>query len=121
MSNLAFSLTHRERDALILLASCRAAWAQLDTRSYVSLAEKGLVAFGVAPALTPAGRLAAAFLDELRRCAPAHGRTPEKSLTMAHRSLTKLIHASHSDADGERAGGSASPAPPPQASAGLRS
>lgn len=55
-SNVWLSLTHRERDALLALDACRAAWRTFDGRTWSGLAQKGLVGFGVAPGLTPADR-----------------------------------------------------------------
>ena len=58
MSNVAFSLTNRERDVLLTLEICRAAWPNFDNRTWLTLARKGLVGFGVAPDLTDSGKLA---------------------------------------------------------------
>ena len=58
-TRLFFTLTERERDALLVLHAFRPLWLNLDPRTFASLHRKGLVAFGVAPALTDAGRLAA--------------------------------------------------------------
>ena len=54
-----FTLTERERDALLTLDACRAAWRTFNGRTWSSLARKRLVAFGAAPDLTHAGRAAA--------------------------------------------------------------
>lgn len=52
---LAFWLTANERDALWTLDFCRAAWPNFSGRTWTTLAKKGLVVFGAAPALTVHG------------------------------------------------------------------
>jgi hypothetical protein len=76
MSNLAFSLTLAERGALLTLERFRAAWPNLDRRTFDALAGKGLVqmvcAAGVArPELTDAGRACCAMLALLPGVRPS--------------------------------------------------
>lgn len=82
MKNLAFVLTVAERDALRVMWDYRFMWRALDTRTLASLHKKGLVAFGAAPALTPAGALAAEMIRLLAGGA-------QKSLTSPYGSLTR--------------------------------
>jgi len=74
-TRVAFWLTERERDALLTLACCPAAWPNFDNRTWKSLAAKGLVNF----AQRRAGKTR-----------PVLSGAAEKSLTSFLRTLTRL-------------------------------
>ncbi len=86
-TRLFFTLTERERDALLALDVCRASWRTFGGQTWQALAGKGLVRFGIAPAPTDAGRAAIALtraltalthisLAEVVRAGPGQGIAP---------------------------------------------
>lgn len=64
-TRLFFTLTERERDALLALDACRASWRTFNGQTWQALSGKGLVRFGIAPRPTDAGRAAIALTRAL--------------------------------------------------------
>lgn len=92
MSNVFLSITHRERDALLTLEVCRAAWRTFNGQTWQGLAGKGLVAFGAAPALTHAGRAANALTRAVEALTPIAGGV-ERSEPRRHRAIGEAPRA----------------------------